>query len=160
MDDRGGKAFNPSSNPTVIAHVFIANVLIAHVVIMRIARALCGALACSVFLLGAAHAGPSISCKPILSVQETSVLRTSETLPYTWKAIVFADNRHCATQSGMFEIDFLRIKEFGPDVQMTERFRWQAGRFEVSVELWADEAVLEHRIGFIAPCVCREMPFN
>jgi len=59
----------------------------------------------------------------------------------------------------MFEIDFIRGKEFGPDVQMTEKFRWTAGRFEVSVEFWADEAVLDYRIGFIAPCVCRDMPF-
>ena len=144
MDDRSSRFSNRFSNPVAITHTV---------------RTLGNALACSVSLLGAAHAGPAISCKPILSILESRAVRTSEILPYRWKATVFADNRHCASRSGVFEIDFIRGKEFGPDVQMTEKFRWTAGRFEVSVEFWADEAVLDYRIGFIAPCVCRDMPF-
>jgi hypothetical protein len=127
---------------------------------LAIAQALGSALACAVLLVSGVHAGPAISCKPILSILEIRAIRTSEILPYLWKATVFADNRHCATRSGMFEIDFIRSKEFGPDVQMTEKFRWKAGRFEVSVEFWADEAVFDYRIGFVAPCVCRDMPFH
>ena len=43
---------------------------------------------------------------------------------------------------------------------MTEKFRWKAGWFDVSMEFSADEAVLDYRIGFIAPRVCRDMPFE
>ena len=71
-------------------------------------------------------------------------------LPWTWKATLAADTRHCATRSGGFEIDFIRIKEFGPDVQFTEKFRWNSGQFDVSMEMTVDENVLEYRVGFIA----------
>jgi hypothetical protein len=78
----------------------------------------------------------------------------------TWKATIVADATYCATGSGGFEIDFIRIKEYAPDVQFTEKYRWLPGQFDVTLELTMDEAVLEHRIGFIAPCVCREIPFK
>jgi len=115
---------------------------------------------CALVLLprSTAYAGPS--CKPILSILDTRELRVSPIQPYTWKATMFADVRHCATNSGVFEIDFVRSKELAPDLQMTEAFRWQAGQFTVELEFWGDEWVLEHRIGFIAPCVCREPPFE
>jgi hypothetical protein len=123
-------------------------------------QTLCWSLLCSSFLLSAAYAGPIASCKPILSIRDIGEIRSSELLPYAWTATVLADSRHCATYSGIFEVDFIRIKEFGPDVQFTEKFRWEAGAFEISVELWFDEAVLDYRIGFVAPCVCRDMPFD
>jgi hypothetical protein len=78
----------------------------------------------------------------------------------TWKATIVADATYCATGSGGFEIDFIRIKEYAPDVQFTEKYRWLRGQFDVTVELTMDEAIREHRIGFIAPCVCREIPFK
>jgi hypothetical protein len=115
---------------------------------------------CWMLLLGAAAATPTVSCKPILTMGATSDTRTSPILPYLWKATMVADATHCATRSGSFEIDFIRIKEHSPDLQFTEQYRWKAGQFEISLELSGDEAVLEHRIGFVAPCVCREIPFG
>jgi hypothetical protein len=41
-------------------------------------------------------------------------------------------------------------------MQFTKPFTWKAGQFEVTVDFWGDEAVLDYRIGFIAPCVCRD----
>jgi hypothetical protein len=73
---------------------------------------------------------------------------------------MFADSSHCATRSGSFEVDFIRIKEYAPDLQFTEKYRWTTGEFEIALELWADEAVIDHRVGFVAPCVCREVPFG
>jgi hypothetical protein len=64
------------------------------------------------------------------------------------------------TRSGQFEIDVIRIKEYSPDVQFTEKYRWNSGQFDVSIELAADEAIEDYRIGFIAPCVCREIPYD
>jgi len=51
-----------------------------------------------------------------------------------------------------------RIHEYSPDVQFTEKHRWTAGQFDVSIEQAADESVVDYRIGFIAPCVCGEIP--
>ena len=56
--------------------------------------------------------------------------RESPILPYEWKVTVLADTRHCATRSGMFEIDFIRIQEYSLDLQFTERFQWRDGQFE------------------------------
>ena len=69
--------------------------------------------------------------------------------------MVVGDARHCATRSGNFEIDFVRTKENAPDLQFTETFRWQHDEFGIAMELTLDEAVIDFRIGFIAPCVCR-----
>jgi hypothetical protein len=108
----------------------------------------------------AANALAQIACKPRLSFKTISEIASpgSHIARKTWKASVFADTTFCATRSGSFEIDFVRIKENSTDLQFTERFRWAAGRFDVQFEMTADESILELRIGFIAPCVCREFP--
>jgi hypothetical protein len=81
--------------------------------------------------------------------------------PWTWQATIAADVSSCATRSGAFEIDFIRIKKYAPDVRFTEKYRWNSDQFEVSFELTADEAIQEYRIGFIAPLyVCREIPYK
>ena len=99
-----------------------------------------------------------VACKPFLSIASTKeAQRSTPALPWKWNATVVADNNHCATRSGSFEVDFLRIKENAPDLQFTEKFRWTEGQFDVSMELTSDEAILGFRIGFIAPCVCRQI---
>jgi hypothetical protein len=113
-----------------------------------------------VLLLNATQAAPVLACKPLLSTRDVTIDRESPMLPYEWKLALFADASHCATRSGLFEIDFIRIQEYSLDLQFTERFQWREGQFEVSLELSADEAVLDYRIGFVAPCVCRDIPFD
>lgn len=124
-------------------------------------RALTLLLAC-LFASPAPASLAAITCKPILSITSVRVVRRPATpvQPWIWKATVFADTRYCATASGSFEIDFIRIKEYAPDVQFTEKYRWGPGQFDVTVELTVDEAIHEHRLGFIATCVCREIPFK
>ena len=119
-------------------------------------------LAGAILLTSAGNVPAAPTCKPILSIRKMVEVRYSmmPILPYRWMAKLVADARHCATRSGQFEIDFIRIKENAPDMQFTERFRWTAGQFDVSIELTADEAVFDYRIGFIAPCVCRDFPFG
>jgi hypothetical protein len=126
----------------------------------RRGRTACAAVACWMLLFNAAQAAPVIACKPLLSTRDVRIARESPVLPYDWKVTVLADAKHCATRSGMFEVDFILTRELGPDVQFTERFRWTEGRFEISIEFAGDETVLDHRIGFVAPCVCREIPFE
>lgn len=109
--------------------------------------------------MAATGALAAVTCKPILSVKNVREVRTSMfPQPWTWRATIHADRTFCATQAGSFEIDFVRIKEYAPDLQFTEKFQWVTGQFDVAIDLVADEAILDYRIGFIAPCVCREIP--
>jgi hypothetical protein len=126
----------------------------------RAGAALGASLACSMLLLALAQATPVVSCKPILTTRATSDTRASPIEPYLWKASMVADSRHCATRTGAFEVDFIRIKEYAPDLQFTEKYRWTTGEFEIVLDLSGDEAVLDHRVGFVAPCVCRDLPFG
>ena len=120
-------------------------------------------------LLTCAFAGPvatgalaAITCKPILSIRNVRELRTANMpiQPWIWKATIVADDTYCATATGVFEIDFIQIKEYSPDVQFTERYKWTPGQFEVTMELAGDESIHDYRIGFIAPCVCQALPFE
>jgi hypothetical protein len=119
-------------------------------------------LACALVASWATGALATVTCKPILSVRNVREFRNAErpVQPWTWKATIVADASYCGTRSGWFEIDVIRIKEYAPDVQFTEKYRWNPGQFDVSIELAADEAIDDYRIGFIAPCVCREMPYE
>ena len=101
----------------------------------------------------------AVTCKPILSVKNVREVRTSTSpQPWTWNATIHANPIFCATLSGAFEIDFVLIKEYAPDLQFTAKFQWVSDQFDVAIELAADEAILDYRVGFIAPCVCREIP--
>jgi hypothetical protein len=110
-------------------------------------------------LLGLASSFAQVTCKPFLSINSVQEIRPSSSrpLPWKWTATMVADTSFCATRSGNFEVDFVRIKEYSPDLQFTHKFRWSQNQFEVSMELSPDEAILEFRVGFIAPCVCREI---
>jgi hypothetical protein len=107
---------------------------------------------------GVSDSSCGVSCKPILAIEEArlSEVQSSQRI---WTAILVADSSYCATSSGMFEIDFIRLKETAPDLQFTEQFTWTTGQFAVSMALWADEAIFDYRIGFVAPCVCRDPPW-
>lgn len=124
----------------------------------RIRRQVFTSLMTLLFLqAGTAGAWSQLACKPLLSVTSTQDVRASSNpaIPWKWSATIAADARHCATRSGTFEIDFVRVKENSPDLQFTEKLRWQPDQFDVSMELTSDESILAFRIGFIAPCVCR-----
>ena len=113
----------------------------------------------SFLLLAPATSFAQVACKPFVSIKSVREVRASSTpaLPWSWNATMSADARYCVTLSGTFEVDFVRAKENSPDLQFTEKFRWSRGQFDVSMELTSDEAIREFRIGFIAPCVCREI---
>lgn len=124
----------------------------------RYPRAACAAFTAWTFLLNAAQAAPVVACKPLLSTGDVTIRRESPVLSFEWKLVVFADPSHCTTRSGVFEIDFIGIQEYSPvELQFTERFQWREGEFEVFLELSADEAVIEYRVGFVASCVCRDL---
>lgn len=110
-------------------------------------------------LLGLTSAwSQAVTCRPVLSTKVVQEARPSfpQVLPWRWQATIVADASFCATRSGQFEMDFIRLKENAPDLQFTQAFRWTESQFEISMELSSDEAIAEFRIGFIAPCVCAE----
>ena len=94
-------------------------------------------------------------CKPTLTFKEVrfSEIRAQQR---TWTALLAVDSSRCATAFGRFSIDFTRLKETAPDLLFTEQFAWSPGQVEVSLNFWADEAVLDYSIGAIAPCSCRD----
>src|SRR5882757_7796749 len=83
----------------------------------RRGRTACAAVACWMLLFNAAQAAPVVACKPLLSTRDVRISRETPVLPYDWKVTVLADAKHCATRSGMFDVDFILTRELGPDVQ-------------------------------------------
>ena len=112
-------------------------------------------LAAGVVVLSATQTVAEQMCKPGLSVTD---VRFSDAMNQhrKWSAALNVDASRCAVVSGGFEINFVRIKEMAPDLPFTERFTWTAGKAEVGLDFWWDEAVLEYSIGTVEPCTCRD----
>jgi len=93
-------------------------------------------------------------CKPVLTSKEVrfSDIRAQQR---AWTALLAVDASRCATTFGRFSINFTRLKETGPDLLFTEQFAWSPGQVEVSLDFWADEAVGDYSIGYVASCPCR-----
>lgn len=105
-------------------------------------------------LFGATQATGDTLCKPTLEVREVRFSEAREQ-QRTWTAVLAADASRCATTSGRFYINFVRLKEMAPDLLFTEQFSWRPGLFEVSVDFWLDEALLDYSTGYISACPCR-----
>jgi hypothetical protein len=73
-----------------------------------------------------------------------------------WTEVLAVDASRCVGTSGAFEIKFVRIKEMGPDLLFSERFKWNPGQTQVSLDFWWDEAVRNYWIGDVSPCGCPE----
>ena len=121
----------------------------------------------SALLLACLFAWPAaslaaVACKPLLTIKNVREIRPSKppVRPWVWTATIVADSAYCANVRGAFEIDFIRTKEDAPDLQFTEAFQWTSGQFDVAIELALDEAIHDYRIGFVAPCLCRELPYE
>lgn len=106
-----------------------------------------------VSLAGPPSIGAEI-CKPRLSLKEVRFSQV-QGMQRLWTATLDVDASRCATTSGRFDIRFVRLKEYAPDLAFTEQLAWQAGQTEVSLVFWADEAVHEHAVVYVAPCPCR-----
>jgi hypothetical protein len=93
-------------------------------------------------------------CRPALAVTDVRFSQMVGLKRYWWASIKVDDSR-CAESSGSFEMNFVRTKENGEDLAFSERVGWQRGPTDVVVEFWADEAVLDYKIGTVSPCTCR-----
>jgi hypothetical protein len=94
-------------------------------------------------------------CRPALKFEQVGL---SETQGHQrlWSAVLAVDASQCATISGRFYVNFVRLKEMAPDLLFSEEFTWSPGRIEISVELWLDEAILDYRISYVASCPCNQ----
>jgi uncharacterized protein YjiS (DUF1127 family) len=117
---------------------------------LRPAFLLCG-------LLIAASAGQAVSqeiCKPSLSPKASG---HSDVVSFQrrWTGVFAVDASRCSAAAGPFEIEFVRLKDSGPDLPFKERFTWRPDQVEVSLDLSWDEWVNAYRISDVAPCPCR-----
>lgn len=115
------------------------------------------ALAALVLSGGAAQAASGSLCKPILAIKQAE-LSQPRGAARVWTAVVDVDASLCASPSGRFDIEFVRLKENAPDLSSTEHFAWEGRPVRLSLDLWADEAVQDYAIGYVQPCACRGDP--
>ena len=94
------------------------------------------------------------TCTPVLATKSSG---HSDVVNFQrrWTAVFTVDASRCFTTNGGFEIEFLRLKDVGPDVTFTEWFIWMVGETEVRLDLTWDEWVSAHRIAKVRSCPCR-----
>ena len=111
-------------------------------------------LAAMLLCLGASQAAGQAVCKPALTLKSTT-FSAPVNLHRVWRAQFDVDASTCATTSGLFSIQLVRVKENSMDVAFVEPFRWNKTATEARVDFWHDEAVLDFRVTEVAACPCR-----
>jgi hypothetical protein len=116
----------------------------------------CSPLALALILLAAATTASAAkqTCKPVLSAK-SSGYSDAINQQHRWTGVFAVDASQCATNSGIFELRFVREKELGPDLAFAERFIWRPGQTEARLDLWWDEWLGAYRLGEITSCPCR-----
>jgi hypothetical protein len=107
---------------------------------------------------GVHHAAAQEACKPQLALKD---VHFSEMRPpmlvRKWTATVSVDTSRCAANAeGSFDIAFTRLKEYGVDLDLRERFQWRSPEVKIAIDFWADEAPAHTRIDNVAPCRCAD----
>ncbi len=110
-------------------------------------------LSAALLICGVMPAAGGPLCKPALAVSAITFSNIHQRRR-TWTAHIAVDASHCATTSGAFTIDFVRLKEDAPDVRFTEHFAWAPGEIQATTIFAADEAVFDYSIE-PAACPCR-----
>jgi hypothetical protein len=88
----------------------------------------------TVFVLGvAAPTMADLACKPVLKFSDVR-FSAAQNQQRKWRATIAVDASRCGQNSGLFEIKFVRLKEFGPDLLFTERFSWRPVAVEASLD--------------------------
>jgi hypothetical protein len=113
------------------------------------------ALVASLMLGVTTPAAAEVACKPALAFKDVRFSK-AQNQQRKWTATLTVDASRCAATTGQFEIRFVRLKEFGPDLVFTEKFRWTPGSVDVSLSFWWDEAVQDYWIAEVEPCGCAD----
>ena len=121
---------------------------------MKPHRAALSAVALLVLVAAHAVAGEAL-CRPSFEVRSVTFSEMDiHAWRRTWTAHLAVDAASCATTSGYFRIDFVRLKEDAPDLRFTETFAWMPGQVEATTIFAADEAVLSYTVE-ASSCPCR-----
>src|SRR5258705_2405887 len=113
------------------------------------------ALAATFVLYVPTQTRAEIACTPVLTFKGVRFSEAQNQLR-KWTGLLSVDSSRCATNSGPFDIQFVRLKEFGPDLLFTERFTWSPGLVEVALDFWWEEAVQGYWIADVPPCRCAD----
>jgi hypothetical protein len=113
------------------------------------------ALVASLMLGVTTPAAAEVACKPALAFKDVRFSK-AQNQQRKWTATLTVDASRCAATTGQFEIRFVRLKEFGPDLVFTEKFRWTPGSVDASLNFWWDEAVQDYWIAEVEPCGCAD----
>ena len=113
---------------------------------MKPHRAALSAVALLVLVAAHAVAGEAL-CRPSFEIRSVTFSAMDiHAWRRTWTARLAVDGAPCATTSGYFRIDFVRLKEDAPDLRFAETFAWKPGPVEATTIFAADEAVLSYTI--------------
>jgi hypothetical protein len=112
-------------------------------------------LIANLVLGAAAPATAEFASKPALTFKDVRFSK-AQNQQRKWTATLTVDASRCAATTGQFEIGFVRLKEFAPDLVFTEKFRWTPGSVDASLNFWWDEAVQDYWIGDVEPCGCAD----
>src|SRR5947199_6305459 len=99
---------------------------------------LCVATVVGIVLCSATQTIGQQACQPALELNAARTSKVHDRIK-VWTGVLVLDASRCSTSSGQFEIQFSRLKEFGPDLKFTEHFVWNVGQTEVSLDIWWDE---------------------
>jgi hypothetical protein len=119
--------------------------------VMRYSRSavlLCALLGATVPAIG------QETCTPVLSTKSSGHSQVVN-FQRRWTGVFAVDASRCSSTAGAFELEFVRLKDIGPDLTFTEWFAWTGEETEVRLDLTWDEWVSAHRVTEIQPCSCR-----
>jgi hypothetical protein len=74
-----------------------------------------------------------VACKQVLTFREVRFSEAQNQMR-KWTGVLSVDASRCVAASGAFEIKFVPIKEVGPDLLFSERFKWSPGLTQVSLD--------------------------
>lgn len=94
-------------------------------------------------------------CWPILSVKQPRLSDTMINMKRYWSATLEVNAVSCIESAGTFDLHIMRSKENAREFTFTEPVVWNTRQTDIVIELWADEAVLDYRVGRSLPCTCR-----
>jgi hypothetical protein len=95
------------------------------------------------------------TCWPTLFVKQPRLSDSMINLKRYWFASLEVDASSCVESSGAFDLRTTRTKENGRDFFVTEPVAWSKRQTDIVIELWTDEAIIEHWIVPVRPCTCR-----
>jgi hypothetical protein len=119
-------------------------------------KRLCGAAIIGTLALavGIARAAPEGFCRPRLELNPNRSISGVFPQERIWKAELTGDASHCKEESGLFQLQIMRLKDNAPDLDFLVTEQWRAGGFEIMLTSAPDEQIGLAQIMWISRCSC------